>query len=238
MSWQDTASDNDLLLLVGGMIPIPPDDEEEQESRIEPSILIFRDWTLWDEEHPWIRKAREHMEYHAHRFYDEGGTIEEIHGDTDEGRAKLRDIDRRELVELRQELEKHRQLTDRETKGFRLAHIAATFGITEPHATIRVARTKEGHIAGISASHDRGTGMFKNHHLALMGATRIAHGAGSALTQRVMQDAARRHRSLQLVPYDDAAARYWHSVMGAHESVDYADMGWTPDEVERMLTAA
>jgi hypothetical protein len=195
--------------------------------------LLTRDWTKWDLEHQPIEEAHRHITENAKRFHGAGGTVEELNGA--DNKAELRRIDRTELVDLRNRLIEAnggKPLPDRVEKGFQLAHIAASNGLKNPAAKIRIARTAEGHIAAISASHPRGH--LGGHHLAFMGSTGITHGAGSALMQEIARDASQRHAKLTLVPYDEEAARHWSGNLGAHEDEASGDMGWTPEEVERL----
>lgn len=205
--------------------------------RIEAGQLVLRDWTKWDLEHRPLSHAIQHIHENAARFRAAGGTIEELNGR--EHGDRLRDIDRTELVELRERLvaaNGGKPLPARVQRGFQLAHIAATSGRTDPNITVRVARTKEGHIAAIMASGPVGSGAGHHHHIHLVGSTGITHGAGSALLRESLREAAANKERVSLVPYDEDAAQHWSGNLAAHED-DFGNMGWDPKEVKRLAAA-
>jgi hypothetical protein len=108
------------------------------------------------------------------------------------------------------------------------------------HAVVHIARTKEGHIAAVMASHPRPVLRTRSRHLALLGSTGITHGAGSALTRVLMGEAAKNHLPVTLEPLNPSAGRHWGGNLGAHEAAGEYEhlMGWTPEEVEQLAKAA
>ena len=238
MSWLDDASDNDVLLLVGGMIPMPVEERAESEvAGLVGGESGTRDWTEWDLEHRPLSHALQHLHEQAQRFHDSGGTVEALNGR--EHGDRLRSAEH-ELVALQRGLVKANggnPLPDRVTKGFQLAHIALSNGRANHTATVHIARTADGHIAAVSTSHPRGMGNGLSHHLALMGSTGIVHGAGSALLREVMRTASEKNQRVTIVPYDREAANHWSGNLAAHEDEVSGDMGWTPDEVRQLAAA-
>lgn len=195
-------------------------------------------WAKWDleHEHAGMGHARRHIHDAARQFHEAGGTIETVH--PDQARAVAR-----EIVDLKRGLVEANggPLSPRAEKGFQLAQVAVTSGRAIQQAVVRVARTKDGHIAAVSSVVPRPTLQPRSHHLAMMGSTRIAHGAGSALTQVMMQEAAGHNMPVTLEPLDDDAVGHWRGNLGAHAGAVVGQppehMGWSPSEVKDLVAA-
>jgi hypothetical protein len=196
--------------------------------------LSVRDWTQWDLEHASIHEAHRHIREAAGHFHGHGGTVERV-----DDPQKLRAASQ-ELIELRKGLvaaNGGRELPERVATGFQVAQVALSTPRANAGAVVHIARTKEGHIAAVMASHPRPTLRPRSHHLALIGSTGITHGAGSALTRVLMDRAAKENKPVTLVPLDPDAAAHWSGNLAAHKDELSGDMGWTAEEVKRLAAA-